>query len=47
MAVEISKGLTSVREIYQDRTRRVMELKAAGKKVTGYLCIYPVLEMIG
>ena len=47
MAVEISKGLTRVREIYQDRTHRVMELKAAGKKITGYLCIYPVLEMIG
>ena len=46
MAVEISKGLTRVREIYQDRPRRVMELKAAGKKVTGYLCIYPVLEML-
>ena len=47
MAVNISKGLARVNEIYQDRPRRVMELKAAGKKVTGYLCIYPVLEMIG
>jgi len=46
MAKVASKGLDKVREIYQDRTRRVMELKAAGKKVTGYLCIYPVLEML-
>ena len=41
-----SQGLTRVREIYQDRTHRVKELKAEGKKVIGYLCIYPVLEMM-
>jgi len=41
-----SQGLTRVREIYQDRSRRVEELKAEGKKVIGYLCIYPVLEMM-
>ena len=46
MAVEISKGLTRVREIYQDRTCRAKELKAAGKQVIGYLCIYPILEML-
>ena len=41
-----SKGLTRVREIYHDRTCRVKELKAEGEKVIGYLCIYPVLEMM-
>jgi len=46
MAVEISKGLTRVSEIYQDRPRRARELKAAGKHVIGYLCIYPILEML-
>ncbi len=46
MAEERSQGLTRVREIYYDRARRVKELKAEGKKVMGYLCIYPVLEMM-
>ena len=46
MAVNISKGLARVNEIYQDRPRRVMELKAEGKKVIDYLCIYPILEML-
>ena len=46
MAEEVGKGLTRAGEIYHDRTRRVKELKAEGKKVIGYLCIYPVLEML-
>ena len=46
MVEAVSKGLTKVREIYQDRPSRVKELKAEGKKVVGYLCIYPVLEMM-
>ncbi len=46
MAEGVSKGLTRAREIYYDRTRRVKELKAEGKKVMGYLCIYPALEML-
>ena len=41
-----AQGLNRVKEIYQDRTRRVKELKAEGKKVIGYLDIYPVLEML-
>jgi len=41
-----SHGLTRVREVYQDRPRRVKELRAQGKKVMGYLCIYPVVEMM-
>jgi len=39
-------GLTRVKEIYHNRDQRVKELKAEGKKVMGYLCIYPVLEMM-
>ena len=46
MAKETSKGLTRVREFYNDRSHRVKELKAEAKKVMGYLCIYPVLEML-
>ena len=39
-------GLSRAKEIYQDRARRVKELKAEGKKVIGYLDIFPVLEML-
>ena len=41
-----SQGLTRVREIYQDRPQRVKELRAQGKKVMGYLCIYPAVEVM-
>lgn len=46
MAAEAARGLARAREIYDDRPRRAMELKAEGRKVMGYLCIYPVLEML-
>ena len=46
MAAEASKGLAKAREVYQDRPRRVLELRTEGKKIVGYLCIYPVLEMM-
>ena len=46
MLAETSQGLTRAREIYQDRPRRAKELQAEGEKVIGYLCIYPVLEMM-
>ena len=39
-------GLSIAKEVYQDRARRVKELKAEGKKVIGYLDIFPVLEML-
>ncbi|MFC1981309.1 2-hydroxyacyl-CoA dehydratase subunit D [Chloroflexota bacterium] len=41
-----NQGLKGAREIYQDRTGRVKELKAEGKKIVGYIHIYPVLEML-
>jgi len=40
------KGLDRVREICQDRPRRAKELRADGKKVLGYLCLYPVVELM-
>jgi len=46
MAEEVSQGLNRAKEIYQNRTLRVRELKQEGKKVIGYLCIYPVVEML-
>ena len=39
-------GLLRVKEIYQDRPQRARELKAAGKQVMGYFCLYPVLEIL-
>jgi len=41
-----SKGLTRAREIYQNRPCRVKELKAEWRKIVGYLCLYPPLEMM-
>ncbi len=41
-----NQGLARVRAIYQDRSQRVRQLKAQGEKVLGYLCAYPVLEMM-
>jgi benzoyl-CoA reductase subunit C len=41
-----SQGLSKAKEIYRDRSRRVKELKAEGKKVMGYLCLYPPIEML-
>lgn len=40
-----NQGLARAKDIYQNRTHRVKELKAEGKRVLGYLCIYPVLEV--
>ena len=40
------QGLDCAKEIYRNRTRRVRELSAEGKKVIGYFHIYPVLEML-
>lgn len=39
-------GLQRVKEIYQKRDSRAKELKTEGKKVIGYLDIYPVLEIL-
>ena len=41
-----SKGLSKVSEIYEDRSRRIKELKAEGRKVIGYTCIYVPVEIL-
>ena len=46
MAAEEKNGLARAREIYEDRPRRARELRGDGRKIVGYLCIYPVLEMM-
>lgn len=40
------RGLARVNEIYQDRSKRVKELKETGKKIIGYLCSFPPVEMM-
>jgi benzoyl-CoA reductase subunit C len=39
-------GLGKARQIYLNRSQRVRELKAAGKKIIGYPCAYIPLEML-
>jgi benzoyl-CoA reductase/2-hydroxyglutaryl-CoA dehydratase subunit BcrC/BadD/HgdB len=39
-------GLSKAREIYLHRSQRARELKAAGKKIIGYPCVYVPLEML-
>jgi benzoyl-CoA reductase subunit C len=46
MEKQILNGLARAKGICRDRARRVNELKAQGKKVMGYLCIYPPTEMM-
>jgi len=41
-----SKGLSKAREIYLNRSQRAKELKAAGKTIIGYPCVYVPLEML-
>jgi len=41
-----NQGLGKAREIYLNRSQRVRELKAAGKKIVGYPCVYVPLEML-
>jgi benzoyl-CoA reductase/2-hydroxyglutaryl-CoA dehydratase subunit BcrC/BadD/HgdB len=46
VTVKALKGLAQAREINQNRAQRVKELQQEGKKIFGYLCIYPILEML-
>jgi benzoyl-CoA reductase subunit C len=41
-----NKGLSKAREVYLNSSQRVRELKAAGKKIIGYPCVYVPLEML-
>jgi len=40
------KGLARAKELYLDRRKRVKELKAQGKKVLGYLCLFAPPEIM-
>jgi benzoyl-CoA reductase subunit C len=46
MMIENLKGMNKVQKLYQDRTYRAKELRQEGKHVFGYLCLYPVIEML-
>jgi benzoyl-CoA reductase/2-hydroxyglutaryl-CoA dehydratase subunit BcrC/BadD/HgdB len=43
---DTSKGFNKAREMYSNSSQRARELKAAGKKIIGYPCVYVPLEMI-
>ena len=43
---ETLKGLARAQEIYNYRSRRAREIKQAGRKVLGYFCCYPPLEIM-
>lgn len=40
------RGLAAVEQIYQDRSQRARQLRNNGKKIVGYFCAYPPLEML-
>jgi benzoyl-CoA reductase subunit C len=46
MAIATNKGLSMAKEIYEDRSKRVLELRKGGKKIVGYVCLYPPVEII-
>ena len=46
MDIKTLHGIAKAKEIYSDRTQRVKELQSEGKKIFGYLCIYPIIEML-
>ncbi len=41
-----AEGLTLMRELYESRDRRARQLREQGKKVVGYFCCYPSLEIM-
>lgn len=46
MATDQLKGIARAQEIYRFRSRRARELKEVGKKVFGYFCCYPPIELL-
>jgi len=42
----LSKGLDWAKELYENRGQRARELRDRGKKVIGYICVYPPVELI-
>jgi bzd-type benzoyl-CoA reductase N subunit len=45
-ALKQNKGLARAKEIYRNRDERAKELKKEGKKIIGYFCCYPPLEIM-
>lgn len=41
-----NKGLERARQVYLNSSRRVQELKTAGRKIIGYPCVYVPLEIL-
>jgi benzoyl-CoA reductase subunit C len=41
-----NQGLAKAKDIYQDRGLRARQLRTQGSKILGYLCAYPILEII-
>ena len=39
-------GMARVRELYENRGERAKELKGEGKKIIGYVCCYPPVEVV-
>ncbi|MHB8084665.1 MAG: 2-hydroxyacyl-CoA dehydratase subunit D [Dehalococcoidia bacterium] len=46
MVIAMTKGLSLARGVYQDRGLRMRELRKSGKKIIGYICLYPPVEII-
>lgn len=42
----MAKGLARAKELYENRGQRAKELRGDGKKVIGYICCYPPVELI-
>jgi len=42
----VAKGLARAKELYENRGQRAKELRGDGKKVIGYICCYPPVELI-
>ncbi len=46
MSAQELTGLARAKEIYNNRSHRARELKEEGKKIFGYFCCYPPLEIM-
>ena len=42
----MSRGLDWAKELYENGGQRARELRDGGKKVIGYICVYPPVELI-
>lgn len=41
-----TKGMARVNELYENRRQRARELRSEGKKIIGYVCCYPPVELV-